>query len=80
MHLGTTRTHRDLKKNYWWQNIKRNMVKFMSRCLVYQQIKAKHHRPARLLKKISVPESKWEHIAMNFIVGLLRFKKHRDAI
>lgn len=52
----------------------------MSRCLVYQQIKAKHHRPARLLKKISVPESKWEHIAMNFIVGLLRFKKHRDAI
>ena len=60
--------------------MKKDIVEFVSRCFVCQQVKALRQRPAGLLQPLSVPEWKWENIAMNFIVGLPRTLKGYTVI
>ena len=42
MHLESTKLYRTLKKNYWWSGMKKDIVEFVARCLVCQQVKAEH--------------------------------------
>ncbi|XP_022156880.1 uncharacterized protein LOC111023714 [Momordica charantia] len=37
VHPGSTKMYRDLKKHYWWHNMKREIAQFVSRCLTCQQ-------------------------------------------
>ena len=50
--------------------MKRDVAEFVSKCLVCQQVKAPRQKAAGLLQPLSIPEWKWENIAMDFIVGL----------
>ncbi|XP_059654941.1 uncharacterized protein LOC132301729 [Cornus florida] len=34
MHLGSSKMYRDLKEFYWWNNMKREIVEFVAKCLV----------------------------------------------
>ncbi|KAL4030064.1 hypothetical protein IC575_008297 [Cucumis melo] len=72
MHPGSTKMYQDLKRVYWWHNMKREVAEFVSRCLVCQQVKAPRQKPAGLLQPLSIPEWKWENVSMDFITGLLR--------
>ncbi|KAL0549347.1 hypothetical protein IC582_013828 [Cucumis melo] len=72
MHLGSTKMYQDLKRVYWWRNMKREVAEFVSRCLVCQQVKAPRQKPAGLLQPLSIPEWKWENVSMDFITGLPR--------
>ncbi|KAA3480039.1 integrase [Gossypium australe] len=42
VHPGSTKMYNDLKQLYWWSRMKRDISKFLSRCLVCQQVKAEH--------------------------------------
>jgi hypothetical protein len=44
-HLGSTKMYRDLRKYYWWPNMKREIAKFVSNCGICQQVKIEHQRP-----------------------------------
>ncbi|TYK25733.1 pol protein [Cucumis melo var. makuwa] len=70
MHPGSTKMYQDLKRVYWWRNMKREVAEFVSRCLVCQQVKAPRQKPAGLLQPLSIPEWKWENVSMDFITGL----------
>ncbi|KAJ0086365.1 hypothetical protein Patl1_07805 [Pistacia atlantica] len=70
MHLGSTRLYHTLKEHYWWPGMKREVAEFVSRCLVCQQVKAEHQRPAGLSQPLPIPRWKWEHITMDFVIGL----------
>ena len=72
MHPGSTKMYQDLKRVYWWRNMKREVAEFVSKCLVCQQVKAPRQKPAGLLQPLSVPEWKWENVSMDFITGLPR--------
>ncbi|KAL0534776.1 hypothetical protein IC582_029069 [Cucumis melo] len=72
MHPGSTKMYQDLKRVYWWRNMKREVAEFVSRCLVCQQVKAPRQKPAGLLQPLSIPEWKWENVSMDFIIGLPR--------
>ncbi|KAL0554363.1 hypothetical protein IC582_008282 [Cucumis melo] len=72
MHPGNTKMYQDLKRVYWWRNMKREVAEFVSRCLVCQQVKAPRQKPAGLLQPLSIPEWKWENVSMDFITGLPR--------
>ncbi|KAL4028569.1 hypothetical protein IC575_011766 [Cucumis melo] len=72
MHPGSTKMYQDLKRVYWWRNMKREVVEFVSRCLVCQRVKAPRQKPAGLLQPLSIPEWKWENVSMDFITGLPR--------
>ena len=60
--------------------MKRDIAEFVSRCLVCQQVKAEHQKPSGILQLLPIPEWKWEHIMMDFVVGLPHVQGGYDAI
>ena len=36
MHLGNTKMYWTIKENYWWFGMKKDIIEFVSRCLVCQ--------------------------------------------
>ena len=52
------------------KSIKRDVVGFVSKCLVCQQVKAPKQKTTGMLQPLSIPEWKWEKIAMDFLVVL----------
>ena len=58
IHHGSNKMYQDLKQLFWWEGMKRDIGDFVSHCLVCQQVKAEHQRPAGLLQQIEIPEWK----------------------
>ena len=80
MHLGSTKMFNTLREHYWWRGMKKDVVEFVSRCLICQQVKAEHQRPAGLLQSLPIPQWKWERITMDFVVRLPHCQSGYDAI
>ncbi|KAA3480456.1 DNA/RNA polymerases superfamily protein [Gossypium australe] len=72
--------YNDLKKMYWWSGMKRDVSKFVSKCLIFQQVKAEHQVPSGLLLPVMVSEWKWDRITMDFVSGLSLMPKKKDVI
>jgi hypothetical protein len=72
IHLRTNKMYQDLKKNFWWTRMKREIAKYVPECDICRRIKEDHLRPAGNLQPLSIPEWKWENICMDFIVNLPR--------
>ena len=70
MHPSNTKMYRTIMENYWWSCMKKDIADFVSRCLMCQQVKEKHQKPHRTLHPLPILEWKWEHITMDFVVGL----------
>jgi hypothetical protein len=70
IHLGTNKMYQDLKTNFWWTRMKREIERYVSECDTCRRIKADHLRPVGNLQPLSIPEWKWKNICMDFIVGL----------
>ncbi|KAJ7961989.1 Retrotransposon protein, putative, Ty3-gypsy subclass [Quillaja saponaria] len=79
-HLGSSKMYQDLRKFYWWKGIKKDVADFVSKCLVCQQVKAEHQRPAGMLQKLDVSEWKWEKVTMDFVSGLPKTLRGFDSI
>ena len=60
--------------------MKKDVAEFVYRCLICQQVKAEHQRPAGLLQSLSIPQWKWEKFMMDFVVGLPHCQSGYDAI
>ena len=60
--------------------MKKDVVDFVSQCLVCQQVKAKHQKPKGLHQNIEIPEWKWERITMDFVTSLPQTLKGFDSI
>ena len=60
--------------------MKKHVAAFVERCLACQQVKALHQRPYGRLQPLEIPEWKWEHIALDFVIGLLRSQRGNTII
>jgi hypothetical protein len=80
IHPGGTKMYQDLKEQFWWHGMKREIASFISKCDICQRIKAEHQRPAGLLQPLQVPEWKWESVGMDFITGFPRSSRGNDSI
>lgn len=80
VHPGGDKMYNDMKKTFWWPNMKREVAEFVSRCLICQKVKSEHKRPQGLVQPLDIPEWKWESISMDFIVGLPRTQKGNNMI
>nr|GEV05301.1 putative reverse transcriptase domain-containing protein [Tanacetum cinerariifolium] len=49
IHLSFDKMYQDMKKLYWWHNMKANIATYMSKCLTCVRVKAEHQRPSGLL-------------------------------
>ncbi|WRX12995.1 Integrase zinc-binding domain - like 9 [Theobroma cacao] len=72
--------YRTIKESYWWSGMKRDIAEFVVKCLTCQQIKAEHQKPSGTLQPLLIPEWKWEHVTMDFVLGLPRTQSGKDAI
>jgi hypothetical protein len=55
IHPDSTKMYKDLKIHYSWYGMKRDIAEYVSLCDTCQRVKAKHHRPARLLQPLKIP-------------------------
>ncbi|KAL5824755.1 hypothetical protein ACOSQ3_020818 [Xanthoceras sorbifolium] len=67
MHPGSTKMYRDLRTQYWWSGMKKDVVDFVNKCMTCQQVKAEHQVSSGLLQLISIPEWKWDRITKDFV-------------
>ena len=72
--------YQDLRRQYYWSEMKRHVGEFVRRCLTCQLVKAEHYKPARLLQPLYVAEWKWEHVTMVFMTHLPRTPQRHDAV
>nr|GEV89091.1 retrotransposon protein, putative, Ty3-gypsy subclass [Tanacetum cinerariifolium] len=49
IHPGSDKMYQDMKKLYWWPNMKANIATYVSKCLTCAKVKAEHQRPSGLL-------------------------------
>ena len=69
-----------LFRQYYWSEMKRQVGDFVRRCLMCQQVKAEHQKPAGLLQPLEVVEWKREHVTMDFVTHFPRTPRRHDAI
>lgn len=70
VHPGLDKMYLDLKKLYWWPNMKAEIATYAGKCLTYTKVKVEYQKPSRLLQQPEIPEWKWERITMDFITKL----------
>nr|GEY86781.1 reverse transcriptase domain-containing protein [Tanacetum cinerariifolium] len=72
--------YQDLKKLYWWPNMKVEIATYISKCLTCPKVKAECQKPSCLLVQPLIPVCKWENITMNFVTKLPKMSTSQDAI
>ncbi|KAJ9552981.1 hypothetical protein OSB04_017026 [Centaurea solstitialis] len=80
IHPGATKMYRDLRASYWWPGMKREVARYVEKCLTCLRVKAEHQRPHGKLQPLEIPEWKWEHVTMDFVTGLSATVRKHDAI
>ena len=80
IHPGNTKMYQDLKRQFWWSGMKRDIAQFVANCQICQQVKAEHQRPAGLLQPLPIPEWKWDNITMDFVIGLPRTRSKKNGV
>ncbi|GKE63651.1 putative reverse transcriptase domain-containing protein [Tanacetum coccineum] len=80
IHPGSEKMYQDMKKLYWWPNMKADIATYVSKCLTCARVKAEHQRPSGLLVQPEIPEWKWDNITMDFITKLPKSSQGFDTI
>ncbi|GJY00357.1 putative reverse transcriptase domain-containing protein [Tanacetum coccineum] len=80
IHPGSDKMYQDMKKLYWWPNMKADIATYVSKCLTCARVKAEHQRPSGLLVQPEIPQWKWDNITMDFITKLPKSSQGYDTI
>ncbi|GMJ04418.1 hypothetical protein HRI_004111000 [Hibiscus trionum] len=54
MHPGSTKMYRDLKDEYYWVGLKKDVAEFVSKFMVCQRAKVEHQVPFGLLQPLRI--------------------------
>ncbi|GKC35761.1 putative reverse transcriptase domain-containing protein [Tanacetum coccineum] len=55
IHPGSNKMYQDLKKLYWWPNMKEDTATYVSKCLTCARVKAKYQKLCGLLVQPEIP-------------------------
>ncbi|GJV18903.1 putative reverse transcriptase domain-containing protein [Tanacetum coccineum] len=80
IHPGSDKMYQDLKKLYWWPNIKAEIATYVSKYLTRAKVKVEYQKPSGLLVQLEIPQWKWENITMDFVTKLLKTATGQDTI
>ncbi|GJV29607.1 putative reverse transcriptase domain-containing protein [Tanacetum coccineum] len=83
IHPGSDKMYHDLKKLYWWPNIKAVIATYFSKCLTCARVKVEQQKPSGLLVQPEITQWKWEKITMDFetdLIEKLRRQYLKDVI
>ena len=79
-HPRSDKMYQDLKKLYWWPNMKADIAEYVSKCLTCSRVKAEYQKPSGLLTQPEIPIWKWDRITMDFITKLPKTTTGYDTI
>lgn len=60
--------------------MKKDVVDYVSRCMTCKLVKIEHLRPGGELRSLEIPQWKWDHICMDFLMDLPKTLKKHDTI
>ncbi|GJV73009.1 reverse transcriptase domain-containing protein [Tanacetum coccineum] len=80
IHPGSDKMYQDLKKLYWWPNMKAIIAEYVGKCLRCSRVKAECQKPFGLLVQPDIPMWKWERITMDFVTKLPKTLNGHDTI
>ncbi|GJT68042.1 putative reverse transcriptase domain-containing protein [Tanacetum coccineum] len=80
IHSGSDKMYQDLKKLYWWSDMKAEIATYVSKCLTCAKVKAEYQKPSGLLVQPVIPVWKWENITMDFVTMLPKTTSGQDTI
>ncbi|GKC01139.1 putative reverse transcriptase domain-containing protein [Tanacetum coccineum] len=80
IHPGSDKMYQDLKKLYWWPNMKAVIFEYVGKCLTCSRVKAECQKPFDLLIQPEILTWKWERITMDFVTKLPKTSSGHDTI
>nr|GEV90600.1 putative reverse transcriptase domain-containing protein [Tanacetum cinerariifolium] len=80
IHPGSDKMYQDMKKLYWWPNMKAAITTYISKCLTCAKVKAEYQKPSGLVVQPVIPVWKWENITMDFVTKLPKTLTGQDTI
>ncbi|GJU07991.1 putative reverse transcriptase domain-containing protein [Tanacetum coccineum] len=72
--------YQDLKKLYWWPNMKAIIAEYVGKCLKCSRVKAEYQKPSGLLIQPEITTWKSERITMDFVTKLPKTSSGHDTI
>ena len=69
-HPGQRRTLALLEMAYYWPHMGDDVEEYVRTCIICQQDKVEHSKPAGLLQPLPVPTRPWESVSLDFISAL----------
>nr|GEU77155.1 putative reverse transcriptase domain-containing protein [Tanacetum cinerariifolium] len=80
IHPGSDKMYQDLKKLYWWPNMKAIIAEYVGKCLICSRVKAKCQKPSGLLIQPEIFMWKWKRITTDFVTKLPKTLNGHDTI
>nr|GFA64795.1 reverse transcriptase domain-containing protein [Tanacetum cinerariifolium] len=80
IHPGSNKMYQDLKRLYWWPNMKAEIATYVSKCLICAKVKIEYQKSSGLLIQPEIPQWKWENITMDFVTKLPKTAAEQDTI
>ncbi|GJT29526.1 putative reverse transcriptase domain-containing protein [Tanacetum coccineum] len=56
IHPGSDKMHHDLKKLYWWPNMKADIATYVNKCLTCSKVKVEYQKSSGLLVQPEIPQ------------------------
>nr|GEV42438.1 retrotransposable element Tf2 [Tanacetum cinerariifolium] len=80
IHPGSDKMYQDVKKLYWWPNMKAIIAEYIGKCLTCFRVKVECQKPSGLLIQPDIPTWKWERITIDFVTKLPKTSNGHDII
>ncbi|GJP39105.1 hypothetical protein CLOM_g23495, partial [Closterium sp. NIES-68] len=69
-HFGVDKTLKVLQRFYYWPDMVTDVQRYVAACPICQRMKSSHQRPTGLLQPLEPPQRPWQHVTMDFVMGL----------
>jgi hypothetical protein len=80
IHPEISKMYKDLRRVFWWPNMKKDVAAFVNNSAICQQVKGDQQKYVGLLQPLEIPDWSWEMISMDFIDGLSKTRKGNEGI
>ncbi|KAJ9529306.1 hypothetical protein QJQ45_007987 [Haematococcus lacustris] len=79
-HVGMTKTLERVTRVFWWNTVRADVRDYVGTCDACQRDKSSNSKPGGLLRPLTVPGYRWEHVSMDLVTKLPAGTHGYDAI